>query len=121
MEFRRSLPEDVSGIAELEKLIFPDPWDERSIQDCICTEGCMCFSAVSDGKVIAYLIGRLIAPEGEIYRLAVAPDRQGRGIGYRLLDYSVKTSKGKGLESLFLEARSRNIAAISLYRAYGAQ
>ena len=119
MNFRRSIHADIDGIAELERDIFPDPWDERSVQDCICSEGSMCFTAEEEGKVVAYVIGRLIAPEGEIYRIAVRQDKRNRGIGYRLLDYSVKTSRGKGLESLFLEVRSRNIPAIRLYEAYG--
>ena len=79
----------------------------------------MCFTALEDGEVIAYVIGRLIAPEGEIYRVAVAPHKRKRGIGYRLLDYAVKTSRGHGLERLFLEVRSKNIPAINLYTAYG--
>lgn len=119
MDFRRSVPQDATGIAELEGEIFSDPWSYRDVQDLICTEGGMCFTALEDGKVIAYVIGRLIAPEGEIYRVAVAPHKRKRGIGYRLLDYAVKTSKGHGLERLFLEVRSRNIPAIKLYTAYG--
>ena len=119
MDFRRSVPQDATGIAELENEIFSDPWSYRDVQDLICTEGGMCFTALEDGKVIAYVIGRLIAPEGEIYRVAVAPHKRQRGIGYRLLDYAVKTSKGHGLERLFLEVRSRNIPAIKLYTAYG--
>ena len=119
MDFRRSIPADATGIAELEDLIFSDAWSYRDVQDLICTEGGMCFTAVEDGKVIAYVIGRLIAPEGEIYRVAVAPHKRQRGIGYRLLDYAVKTSKGQGLERLFLEVRSRNIPARKLYTAYG--
>ena len=119
MDFRRSVPADATGIAELEDLIFPDAWSYRDVQDLICTEGGMCFAAIEDGKVVAYVIGRLIAPEGEIYRVAVAPNKRHRGIGYRLLDYAVKTSKGQGLERLFLEVRSRNIPAIKLYTAYG--
>ena len=119
MDFRRSVPQDATGIAELEGEIFSDPWSYRDVQNLICTEGGMCFTALEDGKVIAYVIGRLIAPEGEIYRVAVAPHKRQRGIGYRLLDYAVKTSKGHGLERLFLEVRSRNIPAIKLYTAYG--
>ena len=119
MDFRRSIPADATGIAALEEEIFSDAWSYRDIQDLICTEGGMCFTAVEDGKVIAYVIGRLIVPEGEIYRVAVAPHKRQRGIGYRLLDYAVKTSKGQGLERLFLEVRSKNIPAIRLYTAYG--
>ena len=119
MDFRRSIPADATGIAALEEEIFSDAWSYRDIQDLICTEGGMCFTAIEDGKVIAYVIGRLIVPEGEIYRVAVAPHKRQRGIGYRLLDYAVKTSKGQGLERLFLEVRSKNIPAIRLYTAYG--
>lgn len=119
MEFRRAIPKDATGIAALENIIFPDPWSYRDIQDLICTEGSMCFTATDGDEVIAYVIGRLIAPEGEIYRVAVKPEKRQRGIGYRLLDYSVKTSRGKGLERLFLEVRSKNVAAIKLYTAYG--
>ena len=119
MDFRRSIPADATGIASLEEEIFNDAWSYRDIQDLICTEGGMCFTAVEGDTVVAYVIGRLIAPEGEIYRVAVAPHKRQRGIGYRLLDYAVKTSKGRGLERLFLEVRSRNIPAIKLYTAYG--
>ena len=119
MDFGRSVPDDAVGIAEIESLTFPDPWDWRSVSDLITTEGAMCFTAKEGGRVVAYVIGRLIAPEGEIYRVAVREEYRRRGIAYRLLDYAVKTSRGRGLESLFLEVRSKNIAAISLYRAYG--
>ncbi len=119
MDFRRAIPADAVGIAELEAAIFPDPWDYRSIVDLIVTEGSMCFVAREGDRPVAYVIGRLIAPEGELYRVATHPDYRRRGVAYRLLDYSVKTSRGKGLESLFLEVRSQNVAAIKLYSAYG--
>ena len=107
------------GIAQLESEVFPDGWSYRDIQNLICSDGAMCFSAIDEGEVVAYVIGRLIAPEGEIYRVAVKPEKRKRGIAYRLLDYAVKTSRGKGLERLFLEVRSKNIPAINLYTAYG--
>lgn len=119
MEFRRASAKDAPSIAKAEAEIFTDPWSERDITDCICTEGAMCFVAVYGEEVKAYVIGRLIPPEGEIYRIAVKPEYRRRGYGYRLLDYSVKTSRGAGLETLFLEVRSKNLAALCLYRAYG--
>ncbi|MBR2930094.1 MAG: ribosomal protein S18-alanine N-acetyltransferase [Clostridia bacterium] len=119
MDFARSVPDDARGIAELEERCFPDPWSQRDITDLITTEGAMCFTAREGTRVVAYVIGRLIAPEGEIYRVAVDEAYRHRGIAYRLLDYAAKTSRGKGLESLFLEVRSKNLAAVSLYRSYG--
>ena len=119
MDFRRARPEDARGIEAIELSVFPDSWSYRDIVDLISTEGAMCFSAVDNGRVIAYVLGRIIPPEGEIYRVAVLPEYRRRGIAYRLLDYAMKTSRGAGLECTFLEVRSKNTAAISLYTAYG--
>ena len=119
MDFLRSRPEDAFGIAAIEEECFSDPWSYRSVVDLISTEGAMCFSAIDDGMVVGYVLGRIIAPEGEIYRVAVMPEYRRRGIAYRLLDYAMKCSRGVGLECTFLEVRSQNRAAISLYRAYG--
>lgn len=118
MDFRRATALDAPKIAKLEGEIFSDAWSERAITDCICRGG-MCFVAKEGDELYAYVIGILIAPEGEIYRIAVREDKRKRGIGYRLLDFAVKTERGRGLETLFLEVRSQNTAARNLYKAYG--
>jgi ribosomal-protein-alanine N-acetyltransferase len=79
----------------------------------------MCFVATDGGDVIAYVLGRIIPPEGEIYRVAVKKEKRQRGIGYRLLSFALKTERGRGLETTFLEVRSKNIAARRLYTAHG--
>ena len=119
MEIRRMTADDVIQVAALESEIFSDPWKEKDIFSCVTAPTGICYSAVSDGRVIAYVIGTMIAPEGEIYRIATAEGYRRRGIAYRLLDYAVKCEKGRGLECLFLEVRSQNIPARNLYRAYG--
>lgn len=119
MEIRRSLPKDASQIAKAELDIFTDPWSEEDIVSVISTEGSMCYTALSDGDVISYVIGRQISPEGEIYRIATLPSHRRRGLAYRLLDYAVKCERGRGLESLFLEVREKNTAARALYSSYG--
>ena len=119
MDIRRANGLDATGIHELECEIFSDPWGVKDISSCICSEGGIAYVAVKDGKVIAYVIGRMIAPEAEIYRIATAPGERRRGVAYRLLDYAVKCERGRGLECIFLEVRSNNIPARNLYRAYG--
>ncbi len=119
MEIRRANPNDVSGIEEIEALSFGDPWLGKDVLSYICSEDGMCFIAAEDGRPIAYIIGRIIAPEGEIYRIATHPERRGRGVAYRLLSYAMKTERGRGLETVFLEVRSKNAAARALYEAYG--
>ena len=119
MEIRRARPEDASRIAELEEAYFSDPWKQKDVFGYICSEDGMCFVALEDGAPIAYLIGRIIAPEGEIYRIAVDENHRRRGVGYRLLSFALKTERGRGLEATFLEVRKKNIAARRLYLAYG--
>jgi ribosomal-protein-alanine N-acetyltransferase len=119
MEIRRAAPKDVSDIARAEEICFSDPWCERDILNYVSTEGGMVFVAIRDGAVVAYILGRLIPPEAEIYRIAVLPEFRRRGIGYRLLDFAMKTERGHGLETAFLEVRSQNLPAINLYSSYG--
>ena len=120
MQIRRSIPDDSDKIARLEEEIFSDAWCERDIMGLISSEGAMCFSALSDsGELIAYILGRVIAPEGEIYRIATSESMRRRAVAYRLLDYAVKTERGRGLESLFLEVREKNTPARRLYDSYG--
>ena len=119
MEIRRATAKDAAAIANIEARCFSDPWEERDILGYIATDGGMVFVALRDGEVVAYLLGRLIAPEAEIYRIAVIPEQRRRGIGYRLLDFAMKTERGRGLETVFLEVRSKNEPAIALYSAYG--
>ena len=119
MDIRRATPADAAAIAAAEAICFSDPWCERDILGYISTEGGICFVAYRGDRLIAYILGRLIAPEAEIYRIAVLPEHRQRGIGYRLLDFAMKTERGRGLETVFLEVRSRNTPAINLYSAYG--
>ena len=116
MIIRKGLPADARAIAELEAEIFSDPWSETDIISSIASVDSMCYTALSDdGEIYAYLIGRMILPEGEIYRVATLPRMRGRGIAYRLLSYALKTEMGRGLETVFLEVRSQNLPARRLY------
>lgn len=119
MEIRRSLPKDANGISLMESEIFEDAWSENDILATLCNEGSMCYTALSEEKIVAYIIGRKISPEGEIYRIATHPEYRRRGIAYRLLDYAVKCERGAGVENIFLEVRERNLPARKLYTAYG--
>lgn len=119
MEIRRSRPDDATAIAEMEEAIFSDPWGKKEIFSYICSEMGMCFTALEDGEPIAYIIGNKIPPEAEIYRIAVREDKRKRGIGYRLLSYALKTERGSGVETVFLEVRAGNTPARELYRSFG--
>ena len=120
MQIRRAIPDDAPKIAEIETEIFSDAWSVKSILSTITSQGAMCYVATQDtGEILSYVMGRVLAPEGEIYRVATVPAARRRGIAYRLIDYAFKTEKGHGLESVFLEVREKNVPARNLYKSYG--
>ena len=119
MDIRRAIADDATAISEMEAEYFSDPWQRKDVLSYICSSDGMCFVATDGGDVIAYVLGRIIPPEGEIYRVAVKKEKRQRGIGYRLLSFALKTERGRGLETTFLEVRSKNIAARRLYTAHG--
>ena len=119
MEIRRLTPADAEIISAIEEEIFPDPWKTSDIRSLISTEGAMCYTALSEGRIAAYIIGRVIAPEGEIYRIATRPEYRRRGIATRLIERLLREETPLGLESLFLEVRESNLPAVSLYTSLG--
>ena len=119
MQIRKSLVSDAGSIARLEAEIFTDAWSERDIISTISTEGGMCYTAIDDDGICAYIIARQIPPEGEIYRIAVKNEKRRHGVAYRLLSYAIKCERARGLEVLFLEVRESNTPARNFYKSFG--
>jgi ribosomal-protein-alanine N-acetyltransferase len=77
------------------------------------------------GDVIGFAVASIVAPESELENIAVAPNAQRRGIGRLLLSELVKELKKTGelrksnIETLHLEVRISNSAAIGLYNSFG--
>lgn len=60
-----------------------------------------------------------VVGEGELLRIAVAPEARGQGHARRLLREGHERLAGEGLDTLFLEVRVSNAAARALYTAEG--
>lgn len=115
LEIRRASGDDVTAIASLEARIFPDAWGEEAVLSYINTT----FVATLDGVLVAYLISNLIAPEGELYRIAVSEECRKMGIGKALLSYAISELKALGLSDFYLEVREKNLPARALYASLG--
>ena len=115
----RMTAEDISGVAEIEKLCFSSPWSADSLK-LLTNEGIgMGMVCRKDGKVCAYG-GMLIAvDEGQITNIATHPDYRRRGYGKAIVEALIKYAKINGLDSISLEVRESNAAAIELYSSLG--
>ena len=108
---------DAEEIAKLEKAIFPDEWSENAISREI--ENKRIIITKENQEIIGYCIYMLGGDQGEILRIAVKEDARKKGVGKKLLKKAFKKMKNEGVTEVFLEVRSRNSAAISLYEKMG--
>jgi len=72
-----------------------------------------------DGEIAGYICYWLIIGEMQILNLATSPKFRRSGIAAQLLEEVFKRYSSLELSSVWLEVRSGNLAAISLYQRYG--
>jgi [ribosomal protein S18]-alanine N-acetyltransferase len=113
-------PEDVARVHEIDVISFSLPWPERSFQfELTGNPTSRCWVAEQDGCLVAMLVLWLIMDEAHIATIAVHPDYRRRGIGEKLLIFSLQQAKLEGAKRAFLEVRSGNTGAKNLYGKYG--
>jgi ribosomal protein S18 acetylase RimI-like enzyme len=75
--------------------------------------------AEDDGEIIGAVIGAFDGRRGFVYHLAVAPERQGEGIGKALMESVGEGLKKLGAIRLLLLVDEDNVSAQDFYRATG--
>ena len=118
-------PAHLNGAAELEKLCFSSPWSATSLE-----------LLTNDGIGVGYVLTAPTAPgaepavaayggmlitvdEGQITNVAVHPDHRRKGFGAAIVRTLLRHAKDERLESVSLEVRASNTAAIELYKRAG--
>ena len=109
----------LDGVAELEKLCFSQPWSRKSLE-LLTNEGIgVGMVCRKDGIVCAYGGMMCAVDEGQITNIATHPDHRRQGYGKAVVEALIKYAKNNHLESISLEVRESNKAAIELYSALG--
>lgn len=113
---------DAARCAELEAQLFDgdDPWPERAFLAEIAAEHNHYVAARADDDLVGYAgiarLGRSKPFEYEVHTIAVDPAYQGHGIGREMLRRLLDYADGG---AIFLEVRTDNEAAITLYESEG--
>ncbi|MEO0496632.1 MAG: GNAT family N-acetyltransferase [Pseudomonadota bacterium] len=114
---------DSAQLASLHAQAFPRPWTDGEFEKLVADEANLSLGLreASHSPVRAFLLIRraIAAGEAEILSIAVDQAWQRRGLGYRLLDESVRRLNADSLESLFLEVDETNQPARALYDRLG--
>jgi len=112
-------PDRIPEVMRLEQAIYPFPWTSGNFEDAL-RSGYSAWTLVSETEaIIAYAVAMLAVDEAHLLNLAVDPQLQRRGYGWRLLDWMARIMREYGARYLLLEVRPSNTEALRLYRQYG--
>ena len=72
-----------------------------------------------DAELIGFCWLKLDGGEGEFYVVGVSPDRQGEGLGRRLMEAGFARLEGRGIRVAHLYVEGDNAPALALYTSFG--
>ena len=110
---------DLARCAELERIIYQDddPWSEQAFRSEL-DFGNHYLGAYVDGDGLVGYAGMSLADDASVHNIGVDPAWRRKGIGRALLEALLAVADQRGLP-VFLEVRTDNIPAITLYETHG--
>ena len=112
-------PRDASAIAVLHAASFRRGWSDQEVEGLLLDRGVIAQRALVGRGLAGFIMSRLAADEAEILSVAVARNRQGRGLARQLLNLHMRRLAGLGVRTVFLEVDEHNAPAIRLYGRAG--
>jgi ribosomal-protein-alanine N-acetyltransferase len=117
MRLRTMTHADLPAVMDIEIKNYAFPWSEDIFRDCF-KAGYRCWVCEAHGKVLGYSLLSLAVGEAHILNISVDPAEQGQGIGRKMMENAINYARGRA-ETVFLEVRPSNTAAIALYEDLG--
>jgi ribosomal-protein-alanine N-acetyltransferase len=111
---------DVDAVVAIETQAFSSPWQRDTFLELIGRPNLEVL--VMDhptAGIVGYAVLWCIMDQGELANLAIVPEMRGRGLGTRMLESVIDTARRRGVETMYLEVRDSNAAALELYRRFG--
>jgi len=102
-------------IFEIEKKSFLEPWSLEMIKAQLASINSATVIKTVNGVHAGYATGLKLDGESELYRIAVLPQFRGQGFAREILAQFLEKCRS----DVFLEVRSKNTAAIALYKSAG--
>jgi len=108
------------AVLRIEELVHPRPWSMGLfLSELAAGPSRVWYVAKVGSQVVGYAGLMLVAEDGHITNVAVAPAWQGHRIGRRLVHALATAARDAGARNLTLEVRVSNAPAQRLYRAFG--
>ena len=110
---------DIPRVAEMERMIFPDPWSEKVYRETFKITGVEYIVAELNNTIVASAGVRNIVGTGEITNFMVMPEYRRRGIAAKMLTELLERGRRLGAREFTLEVRAGNEEAARLYERLG--
>ena len=118
IELRVMEQRDVEGVMKIEAEVVDFPWTYSIFSDCIKV-GYSCWVLEEDEVIIGYGLLSAAANEAHILNVCITPEKQGQGLGERMMLHLIDEAKKLKTLSVYLEVRVSNERAIRLYEKLG--
>lgn len=120
MNVRQPDPADIPELEVAEQRCFSDPWPGRFfVAELLAPARFQRLVEDADGRLIAYLFAAWQYLDLHVLKVATLPEVRRTGLGRQLMEMARDHARSCGGESVTLEVRPGNEAAVTLYRALG--
>lgn len=119
LTIRPMVADDLDGVLEMERAIYPQPWSRPIFVDELRQPGRVYAVVLADRNLVGYGGVMLVGDDAHVTTLAVDPAARRYRIGTRLMLHLVERVLEMGARHLTLEVRMSNRGAQRLYSRFG--
>lgn len=109
---------DLDAVMSIEQRAYSFPWSQGIFRDCLRVGYCCWCYEVND-RILGYGVMSVAAGESHILNLTVCPESQRQGVGTKLMKHFLQLACRHNADTVMLEVRPSNTAAIRLYEKLG--
>lgn len=110
---------DIKQVKQIEQECRLSAWSLEDYKKELNRNNSVALVLKQNGKILGFLIARLIKPGAEIYNIAVKLEHQNQGLGQELLNRFLEICLRKSIKEIWLEVRESNKKAIEFYSRKG--
>ena len=110
----------LQSVAKIEDVVqSQDAWGYQAIAELLAQDSVDLLVVYQIDKVVGYCLHHVIFEQAEILRIGTHPDYQRQGVASQIFATLNEELMNNQVESLLLEVRADNFAAIALYEQQG--
>ncbi|MCK4502541.1 MAG: ribosomal protein S18-alanine N-acetyltransferase [Desulfuromonadales bacterium] len=110
---------DLDAVVAIELECYPHPWSLAQFLQELENPVATILVCEDETGIVGFICYWLIVDEMQILNLATAPSARRNGVAAQLLEHTFNNFLPQELASVWLEVRSGNRAAITLYQRFG--